>query len=82
MSPQSPTVSMVEVCELLGCGKTRVFELLAEGVLQRAPKFGRRLRIMRGSVLAALLTPPPGAKGPKARRPRAPVCWELSDVPI
>lgn len=70
---------MVEVCELLGCGKTRVFELLAEGVLQRAPKFGRRLRIMRGSVLAALLTPP---GGPKARRPRAPVCWTLADVPL
>lgn len=66
MSP--PVLSIAQVCELLGCSRSRVFELLADGVLDRAPRFGRSLRIYTDSVLAAVARPTPR----KARKRKVP----------
>lgn len=62
------TLTVAEAAELLRCGRSRVFELLAEGRLVRAPKFGRHTVITRESV-EALLAP---ADPPPAKRRRAP----------
>ncbi len=51
-------ISVEEVCQTLGCGRRRVFQLLAEGILERAPRYGRALRIFKASVERALLSPP------------------------
>jgi excisionase family DNA binding protein len=76
----SPVLSVAQACELLGCGKTRLFELLADGTLERAPRFGRALRIYRASVERALL---PQEKAQAAKKRRAPASsWNLEDVPL
>lgn len=68
-------LSIAEVCARLGCKRRRVFELLADGTLERAPRFGRDLRIYEASVDRAL-APTPAAK----RKARAPgVAWSRSD---
>lgn len=53
----SPTMTVDAAGEILGCKRRRVFELLAEGALQGAPKFGRRRMVTRASVLALLAAP-------------------------
>lgn len=63
------SLSIPQVCEILGCKRSRVFELLAEGVLERAPRFGRNLRIYADSVELAQARPEPK----KRRKQRAPV---------
>lgn len=72
-------VSVEQVAEILGCKRRRVFQLLADGTLERAPRFGRSLRIYRASVDRAL-TPTP-AKRRAARRP-SPAGFELSAIPL
>jgi excisionase family DNA binding protein len=62
------TMSVDEVGEVLGCGRSRVFELLKAGVLERAPRFGRRLRVLRASVDRALTSPRESAKTARRRR--------------
>lgn len=59
-------LSVEAVAEILGCKRRRVFELLADGTLERAPRFGRQLRVFAASVDRAL-TPTP-AKRRAARR--------------
>lgn len=59
-------LSVEAVAEILGCKRRRVFELLADGTLERAPRFGRALRVFAASVDRAL-TPTP-AKRRAARR--------------
>jgi excisionase family DNA binding protein len=49
------TVSVEQVCEALGCKRRRVFQLLADGILERAPRWGRSLRIYYASLQRALL---------------------------
>jgi len=74
------TMSIEQVCELLGCKRRQVFLLLADGVLERAPRFGRSLRIFRASVERALLP-----KTAKARARCIPVSgagFEISDIPL
>lgn len=74
-----PVVTWQEAARLLGCGKTRLFELLAQGVLERAPRYGRSLRIFRASVERALFAPrKPGRKKRHASAPA--VTWTLADV--
>lgn len=70
-------VSVEAVCEILGCKRRRVFQLLADGTLERAPKFGRSLRIYRASVDRALSPP-----APRARRARGRAGFSLADVPL
>ncbi len=70
----SPTLSVAQVCEVLGCKRRQVFRLLSDGVLERAPRYGRELRIFRASVDRALLPPP--APGRKKRAPA------FGDIPV
>lgn len=60
-------MSVEAVAERLGCSRRRVFQLLADGTLERAPRFGRSLRIYAASVDRALAPTP--VKRRKARRP-------------
>jgi hypothetical protein len=39
---------------MLGCSRSRVFQLLRAGTLERAPRYGRALRIYQDSVERAL----------------------------
>lgn len=71
------TASVEQVCEVLGCSRRRVFQLLADGTLERAPRFGKALRIFRASVDRALAPTP--AKRRKARMP-SPAGWDLKDL--
>ena len=73
------TLSIEQTCEILGCGRTKVFELLALGTLERAPRYGRGLRIFEASVRAALVRPP--APERKRRRRRA-VPERILDIPL
>jgi excisionase family DNA binding protein len=43
-----------EAGAMLGCGTTKVYELLNEGRLQAAEKFGRRRMVLKSSVEALL----------------------------
>jgi len=72
-------ISVQSVCEQLGCKRSRVLELLRSGVLIRAPRYGRELRIYQASVDAALSPKP--KRGRKPRVP-SPAGWELEEVPL
>lgn len=50
---------------MMGCGRTTVFTLLRRGIIERAPRYGRELRILRSSVEAALIGPQ--TQAPKKR---------------
>lgn len=49
------TVSWEQAGEILGCRRSRVFELLASGDLERAPRIGKEIRIFRASIDRLLL---------------------------
>jgi excisionase family DNA binding protein len=53
VAPDAP-LSIVEAGRLLGCGVTRIYALLKQGRLRRAPRVGRQVRITRASVDALL----------------------------
>lgn len=61
------TESVLEAAARLGCSRARVFELLKLGVLERATRWGRALRILSDSVDRALLAPLPGKRRRKRR---------------
>ncbi len=72
-------LSIDQVCEVLGCKRSKVFELLSKGILERAPRYGRDLRIFKASVDRALHPAP--VRGRKPRVP-SPAGFELSDIPL
>lgn len=72
-------MSIPQVCELMGCGRSRVFELLSDGTLERAPRYGRHLRIYTDSVHRALERATP--RGRKHRVP-GPERVRLEDIPL
>jgi hypothetical protein len=47
-------VSMKEVQAMLGCGRSRIFELLRSGALRRGPKVGKAAMICAKSLEALL----------------------------
>ncbi len=73
-------MSVEQVGELLGCSRSRVFQLLNDGTLERAPRYGRGLRIFRASVERALQPKP--RKGRKRRAAPSPAGWEKHEVPL
>lgn len=74
-------VSIEWVCETLGCSRRQVFNLLNRGVLERAPRFGRNLRVYRASVDRALAPRSNGRKRKARLAPHAPVQLEdLADL--
>lgn len=50
-----PTVTIERAAELLHCSRARVWQLLAEGKLTRAPRYGRRTVVTTESVFDAAL---------------------------
>jgi excisionase family DNA binding protein len=61
----------------LGCSRRRVFQLLADGTLERAPRYGREIRIFEASVDRAL-TPTP-TKSRKRRAPNNAGTWSRTE---
>ena len=79
-------VSVAEACHILGCKKTRLFELLADGTLTRAPRYGRAIRIYMEGITKALR---PGAldekhtvRAPRARRSRQAHEFSAEEIPL
>lgn len=64
------TESVDQVATRLGCSGRQVFRLLRAGKLERAPRFGKEIRILSASVDLALLG---GAS--KSRRSRQRRVW-------
>lgn len=64
--PSALAVPVSVAAERLGCSRSRVFQLLRMGVLEKAPKLGREIRIYTASVTSALTKPEP-TRGRKAR---------------
>jgi excisionase family DNA binding protein len=67
-------ISAEEAARRLGCGRTRVFELLQRGLLKRAKSFGRRTMLLAASVEALLSAakkpePPPPKPKPVSENP-------------
>jgi excisionase family DNA binding protein len=60
--------SVEQVAARLGCGRSKVFELLADGTLERAERYGRSLRILSASVDRALLPKEPARRKKRTRR--------------
>jgi hypothetical protein len=72
VSLEEIAVTVERAAELLHCGRTRVFALLADGTLERAQSFGKRTLVLTRSIAAALEGPPLEAAKPKrARRSRS-----------
>jgi hypothetical protein len=67
------TVTIERCAEILGCSRRRVFQLLADGTLERAPRYGRGIRVLGASVERAL-GPTASKPGRRKRRP-------VGDVP-
>ena len=65
------TVSIEAAQAILGCGRTRIFELLKNGALRRGPKVGKAAMICAKSLEALLervdREPPPRLKRRPAR---------------
>jgi excisionase family DNA binding protein len=70
-------LSVMQAAEMLGCKRSRVFQLLADGTLERAPRYGREIRIYEESVKRAL-QPKPVAR--RKQRAPSPAGFELSDL--
>ena len=51
-TPPKPAVSMAEATELLGCGRSQVFKLLAQGKLRRGQRVGRQVTVTIASIQA------------------------------
>jgi hypothetical protein len=49
-----PAVTIERAREILQCSKSRVYELLGEGRLVRAPKYGKKTQVTTTSVYRAL----------------------------
>ncbi|WP_147447153.1 hypothetical protein [Corallococcus sp. CA054B] len=74
-SQNTSSVTLERASAMLGCKRSQVFNLLAQGRLERAPKVGRSAMIMVASIEALLAEGVP-RKGntrvrSKSRRPRA-----------
>src|SRR3954465_711339 len=62
-------VTVSEAARALRCGRTRVFELLAEGRLVRGQKFGRETVVTIASIEALQAAQTPGAPPRRRRQP-------------
>lgn len=51
------SLTVDEAAALLRCGRRRVFELIADGTLTKAPRYGRHTVVTTESVHAALEAP-------------------------
>jgi excisionase family DNA binding protein len=75
-------ISVDEACKMLGCKRRRLFQLLADGTLERAPRYGREIRIYVDSVERALARPTVSARKSRKRLPSAPPLIAPGDIQI
>jgi hypothetical protein len=68
-----PTVTIDRAAELLYCSRARAWQLLAQGVITRAPRYGRRTVVTTESVHAAALGVTEAPPTPRPRRRRGSV---------
>jgi excisionase family DNA binding protein len=61
-------MSVQQVAAKLGCKRTMVFQLIHRGVLEKAPRFGREIRIYSDSVDAALARPEAAERKSRKRK--------------
>lgn len=69
-APPKTAVSVVEAAQMLGCGRSQVFMLLAEGKLRRGRRVGRQATVTLASI-QALQEGSAVATQPARRRPRS-----------
>jgi hypothetical protein len=70
MAEPPQLMTAAEAMATLRCGKTRLFELLADGTIQRGARYGRHLVILAESVYAACEAEYHPPEAPKRRRGR------------
>lgn len=67
--------------DILGCKRTKLFDLLSNGTLERAPRYGREIRILKDSVERALRPAPKRGRPRKVRRNETPIA-NPDEVPL
>jgi excisionase family DNA binding protein len=77
LTATAEAVSVEAAAALLGCRRRQVFSLLKRGVLVRAPRVGRELRIYVASINEALR---PRAEKRRKRRLPMPEKFDLADI--
>lgn len=77
--PARMVVSVEQAAQQLGCKRRRVFQLLADGILEKAPRYGREIRIYTASVERALA---PTATQRRKARGVGPIAPRLENLPV
>jgi hypothetical protein len=80
-----PTITIERAGELLHCSRARVFELIAAGVVDRGPRYGRRSTVITETVLRAAVAPASSGealKHPRRARRRRQLAERLAAVPV
>lgn len=76
-----PLLTVDEAATLLRCRRTKVFELIAKGVLVKAPRFGKQTTVYAQSVFDLLeksFDPPAPARRRRARSGRGRLADEIT----
>jgi excisionase family DNA binding protein len=75
-------VSVEEAGARLGCGRNQIFKLLRQGILDRAPRLGRKVMILAATLQRALEAPASkaGRKQRKSSGDFQPI--DVRDIPL
>lgn len=79
IQPGATAITVEQAAARLGCSRSRVFELLKVGRIQRAPGPGRKTLVTIVSIDAALA---PALSKRRERRSESPVTFDVDDFPI
>jgi excisionase family DNA binding protein len=71
-----------QVCQRLRCSERQVFKLLRQGLLERAPKYGRCTLVYEDTVDKLLARPDDKTKTPRRRNTPTPPPFDRSAVKI
>lgn len=72
-------VSVQQAMQMLGCKERQIFYMLERGILERAPRWGKEIRIYTASVVRALT---PATKKERQRNCPSPAGFNLEDIPL
>jgi excisionase family DNA binding protein len=73
-------LTVEEAADILRCKRTKVFQLIAEGVLVRGPRFGRKTVVHAEGVYAALEAPSAPEPSPPKKRVRTSRSKHAADI--
>jgi len=65
----STSVTLEIAMAMLGCKRSKIFDLLLHGLLERAPRVGRSVMISRSSIEALIMKGLPQKSGKRLQRP-------------